>query len=385
GGLHQLGTRDIKIAGANLVGRFNARLDGGANASLQAYWDYTERDQPGAFVQRLHTFDLQFQHAAKLASSHNVVWGAGYRIALDQVRNDRAFAFLPGQRTLTWADIFAQDEMALGDKLRLTTGLKLEHNNYTGLEWLPTLRLAWQPAKDSLLWSALSRSVRTPSRIDRDFYSPVNPAVVDGVARYAIGGGPAFESEVAKVLELGYRMQIGTAASMSATTFYSRYDKLRTLEPNPLGFGSVFDNGAEGTTRGIEMRANWQPMPTWRLLAGLVAQRISTIPKEGSKDTSAATGLATSDPSNFWMLRSSHDIGPRQELDFTLRHSGKLARPAVPSYTALDVRYGWKIRRDLELSVVGQNLLDGAHPEYGAAPGRSEYERAVFVKLVWKQ
>ena len=205
GGLHQLGTRHIKIAGTNLVGRFNARLDGGANASLQAYWDYTECDQPGAFVQRLHTFDLQFQHAAKLASIHNVVWGAGYRIALDQVCNDRAFAFLPGQRTLSWADIFAQDEMARGDKLRLTTGLKREHNNYTGLEWLPTLRLAWQPAKDSLLWSALSRSVRTPSRIDRDFYSPVNPAVVDGVARYAIGGGPEFESEVAKVLELGYR------------------------------------------------------------------------------------------------------------------------------------------------------------------------------------
>ena len=75
---------------------------------------------------------------------------------------------------------------------------------------------------------------------------------------------------------------------MSATTFYSRYDKLRTLEPNPLGFGSVFDNGAEGTTRGIEMRANWQPMPTWRLLAGLVAQRISTSPKPDSRDVSAA-------------------------------------------------------------------------------------------------
>jgi len=42
-----------------------------------------------------------------------------------------------------------------------------------------------------------------------------------------------------------------------------------------------------------------------------------------------------------------------------------------------------RIRKGLELSLIGQNLLDPRHAEYGSAPGRSEYERAVLLKLVW--
>jgi iron complex outermembrane receptor protein len=64
---------------------------------------------------------------------------------------------------------------------------------------------------------------------------------------------------------------------------------------------------------------------------------------------------------------------------------GALASPAVPAYTTVDMRYGWKLRRDLELSLVGQNLFDQKHAEYGAAPARSVYERALFIKLVWRQ
>jgi iron complex outermembrane receptor protein len=385
GALHQLGTRDIKIAGANLVGRMNTKLAGGSDVSLQAYWDYTERNQPGAFIEHLHTLDLQFQHSIKMATVHDIVWGAGYRLALDRVQNDRSFAFLPGSLNMYWGNVFVQDEIALRDNLRLTAGVKLENNNYTGVEFLPTLRLSWKPAENNLLWSSASRSVRAPSRIDRDFFSPATPTVVNGVPRFAIAGGPDFDSEVANVLEVGYRVQPAPTISYSATAFYSRYDRLRTLEPNPNGFGSVFSNGAEGKTRGVEMWGSWQAMPAWRLSAGLVAQRISTALKPGSMDATGTTGLATSDPTHYWMLRSSYDVARGKELDMTIRHSGSLSRPAVPAYTTMDMRYAWKIRRDLELSVVGQNLLDRGHPEFGAAPGRSEYERSVFVKLLWRQ
>jgi iron complex outermembrane receptor protein len=385
GALRQAGTQDISIGGANLVGRINTRLAGGSDLSLQAYWDYTERNQPNAFIEHLHTIDFQLQHSIKAGNAHDLVWGAGYRYAMDRVQNDKFFAFLPGSLDMYWGNVFAQDEIALRDDLRLTAGVKLENNNYTGVEFLPTLRLSWKPAANRLVWTSASRSVRTPSRIDRDFFSPTNPPVVNGVPRYALAGGPDFESEVANVLELGYRAQPSPTLSWSATVFYSRYDRLRTLEPNPAGPGLVFRNGAEGRAHGIEMWGNWQAMPAWRLSAGFVAQRINTILKPGSMDTTVATGLATSDPPNYWMLRSSHDIAHGQEVDVTIRHSGSLSTPAVPSYTSMDVRYGWKLRRDLELSVVGQNLLDRSHAEYGAAPGRSEYDRSVFVKLLWRQ
>jgi iron complex outermembrane receptor protein len=234
-----------------------------------------------------------------------------------------------------------------------------------------------------MVWSSLSRSVRAPSRIDRDLYSPTSPAIVGGVPQYAIAGGPDFESEVANVFELGYRAQPTPTLSYSATAFYGRYDRLRTLEPNTHGTGSVFRNLADGRTRGIETWLTWQAGKAWRLSGGGVVQRVDTELDAGSKDLSGTTGLATSDPSNYWMLRSSHDLADGQELDLTMRRVGALARPAVPAYTAVDLRYGWRLRKGLELSLIGRNLFDPKHAEFGAAPARNNYERAVLLKLVW--
>lgn len=384
GRLHQLGTRDIAISGANLNGRMNRKLSDGSDISLQTYWDYTRRDQPAAFTEELHTIDVDFQHALKPGAVHHVLWGGGYRQARDALRNGSAFAFLPASLNMRWANLFAQDEIVLRKDFRITAGVKLENTNYTGTEVLPTLRFAWNPAAGNLVWGSASRAVRAPSRIDRDFFSPAQPAIVNGVPRYAIAGGPEFVPEVATVYEAGYRAQPTARLTYSATAFYGFYDKLRTLERVAATGSSVFANRGEGRTRGIEAWGSWQAAPAWRLSAGMTAQRISTTLKAGSTDLSGATGLASNDPSQHWMLRSSFDIDQHKELDITLRRVGKLRLPEVPAYTSLDMRFGWRLTRELELSLIGQNLLDRSHPEFGAAANRSEFERSLFVRLLWR-
>jgi iron complex outermembrane receptor protein len=381
--LRQAGTPDIKVAGANLLGRVSRTFADGSSATVQLYWDRTERDQPLAFHERLDTFDLQLQHAVRVGANHHVVWGGGYRLGHDRVENGPAFGFLPGTLDLHWANLFAQDEIALRDNVRLTAGLKIEDNNYTGVEVLPTVRLAWNPRPASLVWTSLSRAVRAPSRIDRDLYSPIRPAVVNGVPQYRVAGGPGFESETANVFELGYRAQPAPSLSYSTTLFFSRYDRLRTLEPNPSGPGSVFENMADGLTRGIEAWATWQAADAWRLAAGGVVQRVGTTLQPGSRDLSGTTGLFTSDPTHYWQVRSSYDLAPGQEVDVTVRRVGALPRPAVPAYTAVDARWGWRIRPGVELSVIGRNLLDPRHAEFGAPATRSEYERTLAVRVVW--
>jgi iron complex outermembrane receptor protein len=384
GSLHQFGTADIRIAGANLLGRLTRTLDDDSSLRLRAYVDHTERNQPGAFVENLDTIDLEMQHTLQPVKAHELSWGAGYRIGFDRVRNGVGFAFLPGSLDLHTGHVFAQDEIALRDDLRLTLGMKLENNNYTGTESLPTVRLAWKPDSSSLIWGSASRAVRAPSRIDRDFYAPTNPAVVGGVPQYLFAGGPDFESETVNAYEIGYRAQPLSSVSYSVTAFYDQYDKLRTISPNPAGPGFVIANGAEGSTHGIEMWGNWQAARRWRLSGGLVVQRQDLHVKPGVIDIGGTTALASSDASNYWMLRSSHDFDGDKELDLTLRHVGQLRAPLVPAYTSLDMRVGWKVSPALELSVVGQNLLDAAHGEFGAAAGRSEFERGVFVKAVWR-
>jgi iron complex outermembrane recepter protein len=383
GELGQFGTDDIRIAGANLTGRINSALADGSNVRLQAYWDHTERNQPGAFIERLDTLDLEFQHGFKTGATHDISWGAGYRVSWDRVENGPAFAFLPGSLRMHWANLFAQDEIALRQNLRLTLGLKLEHNNYTGLETLPTMRLAWTPGASQLIWTSLSRTVRSPSRIDRDFFVPGRPVIIGNQTQFLVAGGPDFSSEVANVLELGYRAQPRPALSYSATAFYSDYDKLRTLEPRPTD-GSVFSNGARGTARGIEMWGTWHAARDWRMSAGLVEQRIDTRLKAGSMDTSGSTGIATNDPQRYAMIRSSHDISDRLQLDLTLRYVGKLPEPPVPSYHEMDLRVEWQARPDLDVALVGNNLLHASHAEFGNAPVRSAIERNVLLQVTYR-
>jgi iron complex outermembrane receptor protein len=385
GELGQFAAAPVRISGANLMGRLTRKLSSDANLRLQIILDHTERNQPGAFIEHLSTLDLDAQHDVRLGQDNVLTWGGGYRQSWDRVANSPGLGFLPGDLDMHWANLFAQDEYAVTPNLKLTAGAKIEHNNYTGAEYLPSLRLGWAPTPSQLFWSSMARTVRAPSRFDRDLHAPSKPITVGGRSFYFIGGGPGFESEVAKVIEFGYRAQPISTLSYSATAYYSRYDRLRTLEPQTSPTATAlneFRNLAEGSTRGIEMWARWQAAPAWRLNAGLVLQHVETNLLPGSRDTSAGNvGLSTNDPSSHWLLRSSHDLTDNSALDLTLRHVGALPLPAVPSYYELDGQWMWQPHRNLDVALIGRNLLHRSHPEFGADPGRNLAERSVLLKL----
>ncbi|MCE3261857.1 MAG: TonB-dependent receptor [Pseudoduganella sp.] len=381
--LGQALTRDIRLSGANLIARFTRQLSDDADLRLQLILEHTERNQPRNYVDRLDTVEVEGQHDVR-AGRHKLSWGGGYRHSRDDNTPGPGYGFWPYQRTLHWGNLFAQDEIVLAAGWRATAGLKVEHNSYTGAEWLPTLRLAWNPAPKQTVWSALSRTVRAPSRVDRDFVAPPKPIMVGGVPYFVIGTSAQFQSEVANVLELGYRAQPAQHWSYSATAWYAEYDKLRTLEPVPRSEpyrGSIeFRNLAAGRSRGIEFWARWQPALRWRLNAGLVLQDIDTWRKPGSKDTSSG-GLVINDPHGYWQLRSSHELSDSMQLDWTLRYSGSLPKPQVPSYHELDVHWVWKVRPNTDLALTGQNLLHARHAEFGGLPGRSLLERRARLEL----
>ncbi len=383
GELEQTDLRDTEIEGANVLTRATWARSAESLWSLQAYFDHTHRDQAESYEQHLNTIDIELQHEWSLDDTHTLVWGGGHRYLTDRVENRQRFEFLPDDVVLRWTNVFAQDEITLTDKLRLTVGTRLEHNPYTGWESMPSAHLAWTPAARQLIWSSIAIAVRSPSRIDRDFFSPVNPPLLDGVPQYEFAGGKNFESETSTVYELGYRSQPVAAVNWSVTGFYSHYDDLRTLEPNPSGTGQVFRNRAKGNVYGLETWASWQATARWRLHAGFVVQRLDIDLKPGSLDTSSTTNIANGDPEFYGQIRSAFDISHQLTLDAFLRHAGEIEQIDVPAYTSLDLRLGWRPLSRLELSLVGQNLLDDTHPEFGRAPVRSEFERGVFGKLVW--
>ncbi|MDB5838685.1 MAG: TonB-dependent receptor [Herminiimonas sp.] len=366
----------IPWSGANLTARWTRALDHGDSLALQVYYDRTQREIPPVFGDKLDTLDLEFQHLLNLAGGHTVTWGADYRRNWDHVTNSRFFAFLPGHVIQTWASLFGQDEILLRNDLKLTFGTRIERNPYTGVEFLPSTRLAWKISPEHLLWAAASRTVRGPTRLDADTFIPAEPP-------FRVAGNPDPRSETAKVYELGYRGQRTARASYAVTAFHNIYDHLGTREAAPGGQGGILGSGMDGTATGIEMWGTYQAMPRWRISAGFTALTQRLRRKPNSTDLTA-TNIAGNDPANTWQIRSSFAIAERQELDVAVRHVASLWNQAVPAYTAVDARFGWQLRPDLELSIVGQNLLGTGHVEFGGPDFRGKIPTEIFFKLVWR-
>jgi iron complex outermembrane receptor protein len=363
-----------EISGGNLIARWNRELQDGASLQVQTYYDHTRRIYPGTFGEVLDTYDVNVQHGFHWRTKHDFVWGGGYRYSRDAVTNSAALAFLPADKDLTLGNIFAQDDITLAERLKLTAGLRLERNNYTGLENQPNIRLAWKPSDQALLWSSIARAVRTPSRIDREFFVPGSPPY------FFLGGGPDFQSEKLTAYEIGYRVEPSAQASLSISTFYNVYDQLRSIEP--AGGTNVLANMMEGDTYGVETWGSYSISEWWQLKAGYTYLNVDLRFKSGSGDI-AGVQAAGNDPRHRFSLRSMMDLEHDLSLDIALRAVSPLPNPGVPGYVALDSNLGWRISRDMELSISGFNLLGNQHPEFGAATARSEIGRTFYAKMSW--
>jgi iron complex outermembrane receptor protein len=252
----------------------------------------------------------------------------------------------------------------------------MERNDYTGNEFLPSARLAWKVNADHLVWAAVSRTARAPSRIDREFFFPANGPP------FLIQGGAEFRSEVAEVYEVGYRGQLTTRLAYSVTAFHTEYDHLRTLEIAPSGTFLEFANEMDGTTKGLETWATYEATANWRLAGGFATLNKELRLKPGSDGLNGGVDAEGNDPHYSWHFRSTHNLSERWELDAFVRGIAALPSPAVPAYVAVDVRVGWQVRRDLELSLTAQNLFDNAHAEFRNPASRSEFGRTIFFKVV---
>lgn len=362
------------IGGGNLLGHWVHSPAGGGVLEATAYYARDYRTITSGIKDSLQVYNLDLQYALASRGRHTIVVGGGYRRNQDNFRGGFRTSFLdPASRTTQLGNLFAQDEISLRDDLILTLGLKLEHNSYTGLEYLPNARLAWRPNDHVLIWGAVSRGVRTPSRFDRDL---INPRLV--------AGGPDFTSETLVAYELGYRGQPAANLTLSVSAYYNVYDNLRTAEASTAAvFPLVIRNGMRGETYGVETWAAWQVREGWRLSAGanLLHKDLSLDP--ASRDI-FGVDFAGNDPDYQFSLRSHMSLTPTVDLDLDLRSIDSLKSPAVAAYTELGARLSWRVSDQVELAVVGENLLNDQHLEFvNGSVARREVPRAVRASLRW--
>jgi iron complex outermembrane receptor protein len=369
----------IKAQGQNTLLRWNHTFSENADFQVQIYFDRTWRDFRNEFTERLNTYDIDAQHRFTLGKRQEIIWGFGVRLMDHEVDNLELFRFEPNERNLRLYSLFFQDRISiLDERLDITLGIKAEHNSYTGMQYQPSVRFGLQLPGSQILWAAVSRAVRIPARIDRDFYLNLTREIP------LITGNNDFRSESLLGYELGWRLSSAANASLSVSTFYNSYDNLRTVEPGPapLFVPLTFGNGVEGYTYGLEFSGTFQPWDRLRFSGGYTFLKKELKVKPSSGDLNEGS-VESNDPEHQFLVQTMIDPVDDVELSFTTRYVDALPNPRVAAYWEMDVRVGWHPAEFIEISVVAQNLLHDKHLEFiPSSPPPRSLQRGVYGKVV---
>lgn len=400
-----------EAGGGHVLGRWKHWVSVDSDTVFQVYFDRSERDyDPGYGV--VETLDADFRHRFQWGRQA-IIWGLGYRFISDRFTVSGDYQLLidmkPEEREYELFSAFVQDRITLlPQQLWLTLGSKFEHNDFTGAEVQPSMRILWNPSGNQVFWAAVSRAVRIPSRMESDVkgidaWTPPGDVKIitqaglpphsppDLPLTVEVRGNADLDAETLFAYELGYRNQISSKLWVDAAVFYHEYDDLIVLDPARPFLASdgryvlpqYYENDLEGRVYGFELAADWQPFDFWRLQGSYGYLETRLRAKEGfmADWEYQDKGLALkSEPKHQLSLRSGLDIGKTWSMDLWLRYVDSLSENDIAAYTTLDGRLAWHPDESIEIALIGQSLLEDRHTEFSCF----EVERSLYLTLAWE-
>ncbi|MHC4298966.1 MAG: TonB-dependent receptor plug domain-containing protein [Planctomycetota bacterium] len=377
------------VTTGNLLGRWKRTFSEESDMIWQVYYDRRRRVEE-LICETFNTYDIDFQHRFQTNDRHEITWGVGYRYYRHTLDGSFNYSLDPRHRDMYLYSGFLQDRISLvPDKLELTVGSKLLDHYSTGFEYQPSGRLLWTPDRRNSVWGAITRAVRTPNRIDRD--SRIRLAAFQTgptVSILEVHGNRDIDSEDVIAYELGYRTRATDKLSFDIAGFVNVYDDLVSSESRPpisepglTILPNVFENNLDGETYGAEISTTYFAAKNWRLSAGYAFLQMQLHPK--NPNTSRDAVIEGQSPHNEFHLRSFYCPTENLDVDFLLYYVDSLPSEDVSSYVRFDARLGWHITPNMELSVVGQNLFEDEHFEFGGEAGQfpTAVERGFYIKL----
>jgi iron complex outermembrane recepter protein len=392
---------DLDVRGGNLLGRWSHRFSPRSDFAFQAYADYALRTQPSQFGRiGVTTVDFDFQHHFGLSRRHDILWGLGYRLISDEISGAFPVAFDPSSRTVNLVTGFVQDEVRLVEnQLSVNVGAKFEHNSYTGSELQPTARLLWTPAQSATVWAAVSRAVRTPSRIDSDLRLVAQVLDAPPITRVEALGSDTLEAEELIAYEAGFRVAPDERLSFDISAYYHDYNNLRSVVPgSPALDGSVVvvpftvANTAHARSYGGTASATVRVHRRWRVRTSYTYLNMTAGLDDGVVPGTIADVNPGLNPSHQLGVWNSVDLPGNLELDLTGRYvseleGGEPAGDEVDEYLEADARLGLEVTPRMRFALIGRNLLSPRRLEFfqsATAPGRGgAIERQLRANASW--
>jgi iron complex outermembrane receptor protein len=380
--------QDIRYQGAHLLGRWSDKRPNDAQLALQAYINWTQRDEPFNFNDERITYDVDAQYNFAPRGIHELIIGGGLRLLNDNKQGSHNVEFNPRKRRDELYSFFIQNKITLQpDAWFLTLGSKFEYNDFSGYEPQPNIRLQWNATSKQTFWSAISRAVRTPTAIEEDVTSTLGAAPN---ALVALEPNDHFHSEELVAYELGYRHQISPRLSLDIAAFYNDYQNLTTtsilaprlvmngIDPLHILIPVQFTNEMKGTTSGVEIASNWSLNDSLNFM-----MNYSYLHLELEHQDPAQKGAEQLYPRHQAGIAIFYNLGNQWTLDTTATYVDELV--TTPAYIRWNLILGKQLGNNLRVNLIGKNLGDSHHPEFGSMAdiNAAEIERSIFAKVTW--
>jgi len=379
--------------GGFVLARWTHTNSPGDESSLQFSFDKNQIDYP-FLGGDLNNLTIDFQKRLQTSDRNEVYWGGGFQHYWDSTYTQRFAGFQPLSDGYFLGDAVLRDEFQLiPSRLLASAGMRVDYTSYARFDFQPSVRLLYTPSKRQSLWTALSRAVRVPSRVDRGLSADEGAYMLGAlpIDQHLVGSS-SIRPEVENSLELGYRFQSGQRWSADLATFWSYYTSL-TAVAYPQGLQlQIVDgmpefsmnlmavNAATARSYGGEASATWQVTPVWRLLPSY-----SYLDESPRMPPNHMWMLDTSSYRHQGAIRSQYDLSRHWQLDLTARAQSRNTVWDLPGVVLFDARVGWRPARDTEFSFSMQDLTGREIIEtYAQSPFVSIPTRRTFL-VRWVQ
>ena len=382
-------------SGGNTIFRWRRQLNADSDLEVRNYYDRTSRFSPQLDETR-NTYDLDLLYHSLVKDRQDLLLGLGARWSHDHITQIfQTLDFSPHEETDSIYSWFLQDQVGIvPKKLSLILGSKFEHNNRSGFEVQPNGRILWTPSPRQSVWAAVTRAVRTPSRLDQDLQL-TDFLVTSPPTFLRVVGSRSFRSEHLLGTEVGYRQLMARSFYLDIALFRNDYNDLygygpgtAYLETSPSPAHLILQlplaNALKGDTSGGEIAPDWKPYNWFEVRGSYSYLHLYVHDKPGFNDTSNTVSDNGSSPHHQAVIQAFFNIPGGFELAPTYRYVSSLPAQTVAAYSTGDARFAWHATHDWEMSVVGQNLFQPHHAEFGTDVDTIVgIKRDIYAEIKW--
>ncbi|NTV71120.1 MAG: TonB-dependent receptor [Azonexaceae bacterium] len=408
-----------KLHSESLVGRYRWLSDHGIESSIQASATTSGIDITNFIREERTTYDLDYQGRYAFGR-HDILWGLSHRRSSDEVSSGEPYiSFRNPSYIQRNTGLFVHDDWTLiPDNLKLGVGIRGDKTSANGTNLSTNATLLWTPTRADSAWLKFAQAPRTSSRAERDvsILTGGSAVVFPGLGTLPmvsyVNGGGQVGPEKARGLEVGFRKQFSSTFSADINAYRYRYTHLRSgsqtgmttcsavlsgfsgipYDPTtcatfgipdgtPLLFNfSATDNSGAGWSDGVELSADWLVTANWRLQLSYTWSKLRLDASSNPGVDAGGEITERAAPRHYGSLRSQWNITRSQQFDLWIRGAAGLDRfnlidpvpnatgtptyTRVPGYITLDLRYAYRINKDLEFALIGRNLLHSKRLEY---------------------